>query len=555
MESEVAAAPCSKESIDIIFNALETIAEGGYIYLCDIPSNYSRWSAEAVRRFALPAEYMLDAGAIWEERIHPDDRQDYRESISAILAGREDAHDMQYRALDRDGSYVVCTCRGTVLRDAAGTPLYFGGVIRVNGSQLNEDSLTGFLNHYSLFEHLDMLFEHRASARLMLIGISRFSTVNEMWGYGFGNTVIHKLVCMLKQEFRNEGALYRLDGVRFVLLTRTIELEDLPARFEALRQRIACELQVDGYHPQLAVYGSALEVADFSVEPKTVFGCLEYAASSSKETFGGDLQVFRVKAGEESTELLQIINEVRRSIEQGCAGFELHFQPVISAGSGQLCGAEALLRWRSPQRGLVPPARFIPLIENDPLFIRLGEWILRRAMESCHDFALASPGFELSVNLSYRQLIQRDFTSMVVRLLKETGFPACQLCLEVTERCRLLDRSRLAAVLKELQELGVLFAIDDFGTGYSSLEVLNELDFDVVKVDKSFVDHIVDDPKSERFVRTMKSLADACGAVTCAEGVETVQQLAAVRACGVDSIQGYYYSKPLPLDAFKETYG
>ena len=546
--------PSRKEYLDELFRAFEIVAEGAYVYLCDLAYDYSRWSAEAITYFGLPGEYMVGCGKIWEAHILPEDRENYSQSIDAIFSGQVGWHDMQYRARNRDGQYVVCTCRGTVIRGSDGQPLYFAGSIRNNGLVNSVDSLTGLQNQYGLFQHLDALYSKQARANIMMIGIKRFSTINEMWGYDFGNIVIHKLVQELKQIFCNEGVLYRADGVRFVLLTRSLTMEQLAGRYETVRQHICEGLEIDGYHPNLQVCGSALEIDTFDVNPQAMFSCLGYAYNLSRERGNGALQIFRNEIDETRTNLMTLINTIRRSIEHDCQGFLLYYQPIMDANTHTLSGCEALLRWRSPEYGLVPPNRFIPIIENDPAFVKLGEWILRRAMEDTKPFLTSCPAFELNVNIAYEQLKQPSFVEMVKRNLTAAAYPPENLCLEITERCRLLDINRLSAIVSELRDLGVRFAIDDFGTGYSSMDILNQLKFDVVKIDKVFVDNIAKGGKAVRLIGVMNELAEICGSQVCAEGVETQEQCEIVRQCGVDTIQGYYFSKPVPVDTFQRQF-
>ena len=258
---------------------------------------------------------------------------------------------------------------------------------------------------------------------------------------------------------------------------------------------------------------------------------------------------------EQHGSLLALANAVRRSIGAGCSGFFLLYHPIVNAKTCALEGAEALLRWKDPECGLVPPEQFVPIIENDPAFIVLGEWILRKAMTEARPLLKLHLEFTLNVNLAYAQLEQQSFASMVKRLLEETGFPPQNLCLEITERCRLMDISMLASVLQELRSIGIRFAIDDFGTGYSSMEVLNQLEFDVIKIDKAFVDHIAQSEKSAKLVTIINELAQVCGAIACAEGVETAEQYQIVKACGVHSIQGYYFSEPVSVEEIVENYG
>lgn len=543
-----------KVILDKMYRAFEIVSEGTYVYLCDLKYDYSRWSEEAIRYFGLPGEYMYHAGDIWEQHIHPEDQKSYHESIQDIFSGKNQGHDMQYRARDRMNRYVVCTCRGIVLWDEHGVPDYFAGTIRNHGVVNNIDPLTGFQNQYGLFEYLNLLYDKQVKASIMMIGIGHFSTINEMWGYDFGNMVIHKLVQLLKEEFRNEGVLYRTDGVRFVLLSRTLSIEELSRRYDTLRKDICEKIEIDGYHPNLLVHGSALEIKTFDINPQAMYSCLSYAYNVSKEKRNDRLHIFRDEMDEHRHNLLELINTIRKSIEDGCRGFLLYYQPIVDAKTQSLKGSEALLRWEDPEYGLVSPNQFIPIIENDPAFVRLGEWILKRAMKDMKPFLEKFPQFQLNVNVAYEQMRQDSFVQMVKRCLEDTGYPPENLCLEITERCRLVNISRLIAILSELRRIGVRFALDDFGTGYSSLNILKQLKCDVVKIDKVFVDGIAEGSENARMIDVMNDLAEICGSAVCTEGVETKEQCEIIKRCGVDSMQGYYFSKPVPLDSFRSQF-
>ena len=551
---ECAITPERKRYLDELFDAMQIAAEGYYVYVCDLAYDYSRWSLEAIAHFDLPGEYMVGCKGLWGNLIFPGDQDVYLKSIDDIFAGVAKHHDMQYRVRNRDGQYVVCTCRGTVIHDESGNPVYFVGTIQNNGINISMDSLTGLQNLYGLFSHLDGLYQKRTKANIMMIGIRHFSTVNEMWGYDFGNMVIHKVVQELKQIFANDGILFRGDGVRFILLSRSLSMEQLCLKYEEVCRRISAELEMDGYHPDLDISGSALEISTFDVKPQAMYSCLNYAYTISCEQGNGQLQIFRNEVDQNRTDLMTLINVIRRSIEHDCEGFVLYYQPIMNAETGTVSGCEALLRWYNPEYGLVPPNRFIPVIENDPSFFRLGEWILRKAMEDAKPFLKNYPDFELNVNISYNQLKRASFVETVRRNLEITGYPAKNLCLEITERCRLLDIRRLSLIGTQLQEMGVHFAIDDFGTGYSSVGILKQLKCDVVKIDKMFVDHIACRDEDARLLKALNEVAMIHGSTVCAEGVETQEQCEIIRKCGIHTVQGYYFSKPVPLETFQEKY-
>ena len=219
-----------KKRLDSLFEAFSIIAEGNYVYLCDMKEDVSRWSERAVDFFDLPGEYMKNAGAIWAEHVHPDDRDNYNSSIAAIFEGRDSGHDMQYRALAKDGSYAVCTCRGVVIRDADGSPAYFGGSIHNHGLLSFIDASTGLRSLYGFFDDLQSSFWKQESFTVMMIGLTAFSNVNDLYGYSFGNSVLQALATLLQREFANNGAVYRLDGTKFAVISHSLSEEEMTER-------------------------------------------------------------------------------------------------------------------------------------------------------------------------------------------------------------------------------------------------------------------------------------------------------------------------------------
>jgi EAL domain-containing protein (putative c-di-GMP-specific phosphodiesterase class I) len=224
------------------------------------------------------------------------------------------------------------------------------------------------------------------------------------------------------------------------------------------------------------------------------------------------------------------------------------YQPVVNAKTEKITGAEALLRWRSEEYGTVPPDHFIPLLEQDPLFPSLGEWILTQAVTDAGKILESDPDFVINVNLSYSQIEKADFVDMVMDILDRTGYPAGNLCLEVTERCRLLDMDMLKNTVCSLRSRGVRVALDDFGTGFSSIGIVKSIPFDTIKIDRSLVRRIEDDRKERELIKTFVMMSNTCGAAVCVEGIETAGMGDILRQYDVHSFQGYYYSKPLEYD-------
>jgi len=244
--------------------------------------------------------------------------------------------------------------------------------------------------------------------------------------------------------------------------------------------------------------------------------------------------------------------DIHRAISRG--EFEVYYQPMVDLERGRIMGAEALIRWNHPERGLVPPSDFIPLAEETGLIREIGSWVLREACAACVRWAELMPETEplVSVNLSTRQLLDPQLVNVIADTLQTQGLAPAWLCMEVTETALLADSLAANSVLDGIHALGVQLALDDFGTGYSSVAHLKRFKLDHLKLDKAFIDNVDSDPKDAAIVSGLIQLAHAVGLTAVAEGVETAGQLAALRRLGCDVAQGYLMSRPVPARDFQK---
>ena len=538
--------------LDSLFESFSIVSDESYVFLCDMYYDYSRWSEAAVSNFDLPSQYMYGAGKIWEEHVHPDDRAAYRKSIEAIFSGKESGHDMQYRALNKNGHYDVCTCRGILMKDKDGNPEYFGGAIRNHGQQSHIDSLTGFPNQYAFFEDLNGFIEANKSVNITMVGISSFREINELYGYLFGNRVLQKLGRIIYEYTGNKGCVYRMDGTRYCVISRSESIEEMSLKYKKLRDYCRDSFKADGSDLILDLNAGFFSLDNFSLDARTVYTCLSFAYGESKMRRQGDPVRFFEELGRGDQGQVEMLHLIRESIPRNYRGFCLFYQPVVDAMTEKVTGAEALIRWNSPAYGTVMPDNFIAFLERDSMFPDLGRWILTTAIEASKEIRKILPDFHISVNLSYTQLQRPDFTDMVLDVLNTTSYPPEYLTLEVTERCRLLDFKLLENAFIRLKTAGVKFALDDFGTGFSSIGVLKKLPFDIIKIDRSFVQKIEKDDTERMLMHQFTNLASAFNASVCVEGVETEGMRDILQYYPVSTFQGYLYSKPMDINHFME---
>ena len=310
--------------LDSLYKSYEVVSEGTYVFLCDMKYDLSKWSKNAVDTYDLPSEYMYGAGDIWASHIHPDDREAYHKGIEEIFSGNSSGHDMQYRVCRNDGGYDVCTCRGIVIRDVDGTPDYFVGTIRNHGSQSHVDTLTGLRNQYGFFDDLDSWIKRRAAAYVIIVGISKFSEINEVYGYHFGNRVLQMFARKVFETTGNTGTCYRIDGTKFAIINNSLIVDEVREKYNGFRDYFREVFQVDDKRILLEVNGGALLMDHFDFDSQTVYACLNFAYGESKTRRQGDLVLFENDLNENNRHRLEKLHKIRSRQRRFSDGRTIH---------------------------------------------------------------------------------------------------------------------------------------------------------------------------------------------------------------------------------------
>lgn len=542
------------DSIDILdsrlFEGFAETSERGYIFLTDLDSGLSRWSAKAVEYFGLPGEYLENAGEIWANHVHPEDRQKYLDDINAVLSGVKNNHCVDYRAMNKDGEYVICTCKGKVMR---GKPDIFIGSIENHGIAERVDAASGLYNVYEFLQDIRDLKLSGQTAVELLIGINCFSEINDMYGYSFGDKVLKQVGMVLKNVIGSRSKVYRMDGAKFACCLTDVAVGYIYDLYRKIQFEMKYNVFVDNIRIPVCISAGALlldgEYDEFSVQSSA-----RYALERSKHEHHGELYVFENNMKDTTRRRLGLMSALRKSMVNDYDGFFMCYQPLMSSDKEELIGAEALLRWNSEDFGTVMPGEFIPMLENDPSFFELGCWILRRSMNESMIMVEKYPDFTLNVNIAYTQLSHPLFRESVKAILKETGFPPKNLCMELTESCRQLEKSYLQAEINFLKGLGIRIAIDDFGTGFSSLNLLSDLSVETLKFDRGFTKDIMTNTANQAIIKAITGCARELQVHVCLEGMETREMIDFARQYCIYSYQGYYFSRPVVIDVFLQKY-
>lgn len=414
----------------------------------------------------------------------------------------------------------------------------------------SHDPLTRLPNRSALIEAIDNTIIESAEAvpalALMFIDLDRFKLINDSFGHQAGDEVLHEIAARLTQSAQRFGLVARLGGDEFTLLVSDFDSHEALGRMaEEVLAALARPMRVEQH--EVFVSGSiGISVyPNDGIDAATLLKNADAAMYRAKEAGKNTYQFFDAEMNTQTFERLLMESGLRQALER--REFELHYQPQVSCDGMALEGVEALIRWRHPQLGLVPPGRFIPLAEETGLIKPIGAWVLR---EACHQMiAWDKAGMRvprLAVNLSARQFEQQTLLKEVNDVLAATGLAASRLELEITESMLMQNPQEAISLLGELKALGVKLSIDDFGTGYSSLSTLKRFPLDYLKVDRSFIEGLPDDGDSAAITEAIIAMARKLHFTVIAEGVETAAQGAFLRQAGCAILQGYFFSKPLP---------
>lgn len=488
--------------------------------------------------------------------------QDALHEVRAALRGGHEAHAL-LRTYRQDASLFWSELTVMPVRDADGVVTHFVSVLndftarKLQQEQIERhsiyDALTGLPNRTLLFQRME---QGAAAAQrdghvlgVVLIGLDRFSLVNEAYGHDAGDALLRAVGARLLGTLHARDTVARLGGDEFVVLLSLAESDAAIAVVE--RVRVALARPFDLLCGEL-VLSASLGVS-FSPrdghDAQTLIRNAEVAMQGAKTGGVNAVRFYAEDMNRRTGERLAMEFDLRRALAR--QEFELHYQPIIDLGSGRIVEAEALLRWRRPQHGLVAPDKFIALAEACGLIVPIGQWALG---EACRQNALWRAtdlaSIRIGVNLSARQFQEPGLEAAVADALAAHGLAGSDLVLEVTESLLMTHIEAASATLLRLKQLGVKIALDDFGTGYSSLSYLKRLPLDTLKIDSSFVRDIDTDPNDAAIASTIISMAETMQLGVVAEGVETREQLTYLSANGCQRAQGYWFSRPLPAQDF-----
>lgn len=412
------------------------------------------------------------------------------------------------------------------------------------------DMLTNLPNRLLFYDRMRQALAHARRysglVAVLFLDLDGFKAINDRHGHAVGDRLLQAVATRLKGNMRQSDTIARLGGDEFtILLTGIKSMKDVSRTAQKVLSVVSRPFAIDGH--QLGVtcsIGVSVFPHDGS-DTESLIKRADFAMYRAKNQGKANYQHFDITVVSQAPKQASFENDLRKAIVNH--ELRIHFQPQVSLATGQITGVEALVRWQHPEFGLLPPSEFIPLAEETGLIVPLGEWVLRSACIQNKVWQVA--GYEplpVAINLSARQFREIGLPETVARVLHETGLSPNFLTLEITETNAMQDVEYTISTLEVLKDMGLGIALDDFGTGHSSLSYLKRFPIDLLKIDKSFIQDVPDDPDDACIITAMVGLSQNLGMKVIAEGVETEKQLAFLRAIRCEQMQGFFFSRPLP---------
>ncbi len=545
-------------SLEQIRSVIEIMQQSSdaYMFILDLTVDTYMVAEKATKRFPFPSIVIENCSDTLKSVVYPSDYDMLSADLEKCRSGEKDEHALEYRWLDRMGRVVWISCRGTVVTGTEGHRLLIGTVSEL-GKKAKADNITGLRREARLRLNMEStLRDNPESIRyLMRIGIDNFKEINEKEGVEAGDEVLRELAECILKNVEESVDVYRLVADEFMIVDiGEGKGQDAGAVYKQIQKAIAATAKNQEYSRFYTVSAGVLREGFSGTTVEELIRFTEFALNEAKRNGRNQMTVFDRGAYDIYLERLDIRKSLRQDINHNFRGFEVYYQPIVSAADYKLIGAEALLRWRNEKYGSVSPAVFIPILEESGLIIPIGQYVLWEAARTCKKWKEYIPVFHINVNLSYVQLYKSDMMRDVERCIQEVGLDPGSLVLELTESGYIETNDRIKELFKDLKSKNIDLALDDFGTGYSNMRYLKEIDAKTVKIDRSFVVQALKNEYDYNIISHIIDMLHSLGSAVCMEGIEEKEELAKMMATKPDMIQGYYFGKPTPAEQFEKDF-
>ncbi len=534
-----------------MISRISKLSQDSYLMVTDMQHNLTFVPESTAEFLGIPSGWCEDGYKIvLEKSVHPYDCPEYTEEMKKRLRGINLENDLYIR-MGKDKKYVMTQIITDMILEQ-GKNRYFIVLLRNQNVIPEIDPLTDLYGQVKFEKDIVDYIQQGRKVAVLEIEIDHMNDINILYGTNYSDRIQKVLAYRFIYMMDADKAVYRMGNSNYAFILMDASREDAAAFLEKIRARLEESVVLENNHFDLKIYASGIILDHYEGEISTVQSKLEYVLGKMRTRRDHKLMFFNDLVQINGDVDLDLMKVIHQSVLNQCDGFYVEYQPVVHAQTGEIVGAEALVRWKKEPYGIVPPGMFIDWLESNPCMYDLGNFVLKQALTDAVEFRKSNPDFFINVNMSAKQLERKTFCGVVMALLKETGFPAGQLCLELTERCRSMPVSVMEEKLLYLKQHGVRLAMDDYGTGSASSSVLLQTPMDEIKIDMSFIRGITDNQTKQALVRSMVDFANKADLKSCLEGVEDEKLQNYLRSFGATWFQGYYYSRPVQAAAMQK---
>jgi len=534
-----------------MISRISKLSQDSYLMVTDMQHNLTFVPESTAEFLGIPSGWCEDGYKIvLEKSVHPYDCPEYTEEMKKRLRGINLENDLYIR-MGKDKKYVMTQIITDMILEQ-GKNRYFIVLLRNQNVIPEIDPLTDLYGQVKFEKDIVDYIQQGRKIAVLEIEIDHMNDINILYGTNYSDRIQKVLAYRFIYMMDADKAVYRMGNSNYAFILRDASREEAAAFLEKIRARLEESVVLENNHFDLKIYASGIILDHYEGEISTVQSKLEYVLGKMRTRRDHKLMFFNDLVQINGDVDLDLMKVIHQSVLNQCDGFYVEYQPVVHAQTGEIAGAEALVRWKKEPYGIVPPGMFIDWLESNPCMYDLGNFVLKQALTDAVEFRKSNPDFFINVNMSAKQLERKTFCGVVMALLKETGFPAGQLCLELTERCRSMPVSVMEEKLLYLKQHGVRLAMDDYGTGSASSSILLQTPMDEIKIDMSFIRGITDNQTKQALVRGMVDFANKADLKSCLEGVEDEKLQNYLRSFGATWFQGYYYSRPVQAAAMQK---
>lgn len=526
-----------------------------YLYVYDFINDFYYISPHAKKRFSIPDNTFHDVVRTHELFVYPSDIGMLQEDLNALLAGERSFHNLEYRWLDLEGQPVWINCRGYVVRSKE-KALYMVGCINEIGAKQKADNVSGLLGSSSLQSYLYKTSAPFPEGFFLRLGLDDFKEINEKLGIEYGDMILRQTAECISRCISAEQKLYRVVADEFLILDfHGGTYKEAGRLYKTIQQQIVGFVESNHYEAVFTISGGILETEHITDHTFTnVMKLSEFSLNEAKRQGKNRCYRFHGKDYEQFLKRKKLTQFLRQAVYNDCEGFEAYFQPLFHAGTNTLYGAEALMRFHSPEGTMISPGEFIPILEETGLIIPVGRWMLEQSLAACKKIVAQIPDFRISINVSYVQVIKSDIINEIVSAAARQEVSPSNVIVELTESGLLESNPHFTRLLKKLKENGIRLALDDFGTGYSNFHYLHDLRPDIIKIDRSFTAKALANDYEYNLLDLISGMVHTLNLNVCVEGIETEDERNRIQHLSPDYIQGFYFGRPCPYHQFKEQF-